>query len=463
MVIDIQPKHKRKGDSHMAIIPQQTLFAWSEIENLGDLERLRLVIEYMPDEKLMDKLERERKNGRDDYPVRAMWNAVLAGVVYQHISVESLRRELSRNGQLRLMCGFYGSNRRSRRSKKKKVEIVPPAWVFTRFLKKLLKHEKEIDEIFEKLVEQLRGLLPDFGKDLAIDSKAISSLAKRDNKNKEADGRRDKDADWGKKEYRGVREDGTAWEKIVKWFGYKLHLIVDANYELPVAYSVTKASVPDINEAHRMLDALKEERPEILEACEAMEADRGYDDGKLIIKLYDEYGIKPVIDIRNCWKDGEGTRQLSGFENVVYNYKGNVYCYCLETGEKREMAVGGFEEDRKTLKKICPAKQYRLSCKCMDKCRVKQGIRIKLEVDRRIFTPIDRASYKWERRYSKRPAAERVNSRLDETFGFEKHYIRGKTKMSVRCGIALCIMLAMAVGRIKEKQADKMRSLVRSA
>lgn len=35
--------------------------------------------------------------------------------------------------------------------------------------------------------------------------------------------------------------------------------------------------------------------------------------------------------------------------------------------------------------------------------------------------------------------------------------------MKVRCGIALCVMLAMAVGRIKEKQADKMRSLVKSA
>jgi hypothetical protein len=55
----------------MAIIPQISMFRWEEIESLGDLERLRLVLEYMPDEELMDKLERERKNGRDDYPVRA--------------------------------------------------------------------------------------------------------------------------------------------------------------------------------------------------------------------------------------------------------------------------------------------------------------------------------------------------------------------------------------------------------
>ena len=306
-------------------------------------------------------------------------------------------------------------------------------------------------------------LLPDFGKDLAIDSKAISSLSRRENKNPKVDGRRDKDADWGRKEYRGIREDGATWEKIVKWFGYKLHLIVDANYELPVAYSLTKASEPDINEAHRMIEILKEERSEILETCETMEADRGYDDTKLIVKLWDDHNIKPVIDIRNMWRDPDKTRQLGDYENIVYNYKGNVYCYCLETGEKRGMNCGGFEKDRNALKKLCPAKQYGLSCQCMDKCPVKQGIRISLEIDRRIFTPIDRSSYKWERKYDKRTSVERVNGRLDESFGFEKHYIRGKEKMKVRCGIALCVMLAMAVGRIKEKQMDKMRSLVKSA
>ena len=53
-----------------------------------------------------------------------------------------------------------------------------------------------------------------------------------------------------------------------------------------------------------------------------------------------------------------------------------------------------------------------------------------------------------------------MNSRLDVSFGFEQHYIRGLKKMKLRCEIALCIMLAMALGRIKEKQKDYLRSLV---
>lgn len=88
-------------------------------------------------------------------------------------------------------------------------------------------------------------------------------------------------------------------------------------------------------------------------------------------------------------------------------------------------------EDRKehgTLKKLCPAKHYGIECKYMDKCQVKQGIRIDITQDQRVFCPIDRASYKWERAYKKRTTVERVNGRLDESFGFEKNYIRGIKK-----------------------------------
>ena len=56
----------------MAIIPQQTFFVWTDIENLGDLKRLQLVLDYMPDEELMNSLEQERGKGRDDFPIRAM-------------------------------------------------------------------------------------------------------------------------------------------------------------------------------------------------------------------------------------------------------------------------------------------------------------------------------------------------------------------------------------------------------
>ncbi len=84
----------------MANIIQPFLFGWKEIDAASDLDRLRLVLSVIPDEGLMRKLEKRRYKGRDDYPIRPTWNALLAGVVYQHISSASLLRELRRNGQL---------------------------------------------------------------------------------------------------------------------------------------------------------------------------------------------------------------------------------------------------------------------------------------------------------------------------------------------------------------------------
>src|SRR5690554_6611696 len=446
-------KH-RQGVITMAIIPQKNLFGWKDVEELGDLERLVLVLESMPDEKLVKTMELDRYKGRNDYPIRAVWNSILAGLVYQHPTIASLRRELMRNAQLRQVCGF---------DLWKGIKAVPPSYVYSRFLKKLMEEYSHfVDEMFDELVEMLTGLLPGYGESLAIDGKAIQSFAKRKS-DKNPDGRRDVDGDWAKKVYKGTREDGTPWEKVTSWFGYRLHLIVDSNYELPVHFRLTKASKSEVKQAHGMIDDLASLHPTLAERCSEFTADKGYDDSKLIMKLWDEYKIKPVIDIRNLWRDSDPTRLLGNYSNVAYDYKGTIYCYCPEKGTQREMAFGGFEKDRETLKYRCPTKQYEISCPGRNLCSVASGIRIKLAENRRLFTPLARSSYAWERAYDKRTSVERVNSRLDVFFNFENHTIRGQKKMEVRCGLALCIMLAMAAGRIRQKKPELMRSMITSA
>jgi hypothetical protein len=403
---------------------------------------------------LMKKLEAHRDKGRDDYPIRPVWNSVLAGIVYQHGSVESLRRELLRNGELREGCGFdphKGSN------------AVPPSCGYTRFLKLLITFKPEIDAMLDTLVDALKVLLPDLGFSVAVDSKGVSSVG-RPTKETEEDGRRDMDADWGKKTYHGQREDGTLWEKVVKWFGYKIHLIVDTTYELPMGYRVTRASESDTKQLLPMVQEVKQKHPQIYKDMERLAGDKGYDSEENCRRLYDEHGIKPVIDIRRMWRDKE-TKLLDAerVDNIVYDEVGTVYCLCPATLEQRRMAYGGFEKDRMALKYVCPIRAYGLTCKGSDQCvHAMKSQRVALEIDRRLFTPIARSSYAWEREYKKRTAVERVNSRFDVSFGFEKHFIRGQKKMEIRVGLALCVMLAMAVGRIKEQQIGLMRSLVKT-
>jgi len=228
-------------------------------------------------------------------------------------------------------------------------------------------------------------------------------------------------------------------------------------------FSVTRTNASEVVEAHGLLERLKEQHPEVVQRCQELAADRAYDDVTLIRKVWDDWQVLPIIDIRNCWKDGELTKLVTGFENVVYDYRGTVNCPCLKSSTQRQMAYGGFERNPMTVKYRCPAQHYGYNCDGLDRCTVGNAVRIPLDEDRRVFTPLPRGSLKWERCFDRRMAVGRVNSRLDTSFGFKKHTIRGLTKMYTRCCLALVVMLAMAVGRIKANRVEAMRSLLKAA
>jgi hypothetical protein len=385
-----------------------------------------------------------------------MWNSVLAGLVFEHVSIESLRRELSRNAQLREMCGF---------EPEAGINAVPSKSAYNRFISSLVAHEHLVRGIFDCLVKELMIIFPEFGANLAGDGKAIQSLGKPSKKN-DGDKRREEDADWGIKTYRGVDKEGKAWEKVKSWFGFRIHLVVEADAELPVGYTVTKASTGEQPVMTELFAALKETHPEIIERCDHAMFDKGYDSKGRICELWDKYGIKPIIDIKNMWRDGETTKLINNekIKNVTYDYKGTVFCHCPDTGTIRPMSYSGFEKNRKALKYTCPALALGVECKGASKCPIYQkSIRIPLTEDRRIFTPVARSSYKWETLYNKRTSVERVNSRIDVSFGFERHYIRGLSKMKLRCGLALSVMLAIAVGRLRQNKPELMRSLIKAA
>lgn len=218
----------------------------------------------------------------------------------------------------------------------------------------------------------------------------------------------------------------------------------------------------------------KKNHKELLKRAKELSADRGYDSAKNCASLYDDYGINPVIAIKDCWQEdgeeeeGTPTRALNedAANQIVYDFKGTVYCHCPDSGVRREMAYMGYEKDRRALKYRCPASAYGYECKGKSGCgggnagAFGRVIRIPIEKNRRIFTPLARSSWAYEKAYRRRTTVEHVNSRLDVSFGFERHYIRGMKKMGMRISVALIVMNAMALGRIKAKQKEAMRSLV---
>ena len=455
------------------------LFCWDDVELLPELQRLSLALNYLPSEAIIQALEEKRQGGRDDYPVAAMWRAVIAGIVFQHESVASLVRELSRNPRLLSVCGFDPLPRR-------RGPLIPASHNFSRFLRNLINLEAEqglVSDMIPALRRQLMEALPDFGEHLGYDGKGIESHS-TGNKQRGTGETSDPDADWGKHETVGVdARTGKPWQKVKSWFGYGLHLIADTRYEIPVAFDITPASKGESPQLRAMIrQLLHEEDPALGERCRDFSADRGLDCAETKALLWDEYRIRPLIDTREHWREEKQapdydpsqpiTRSLypERADTIVYTEKGTLHCFCPHSGERRDMAFQGFEADRNALKYRCPAAAYGLDCAGKDSCHRMGGVqageygrivRIPLSEDRRIFTPVPYGSPSWKRGYNRRSALERINSRIDHGYGFEKHFIRGLQKMKTRMGLALAVMMAMALGHVQEGRKEQLRSLVR--
>lgn len=417
----------------MKIIPQNTIFDYMEIEILGDLERCRLLIDNVPDEEIVNKLIEIRGKGRNEYPVIPVWNSILVMPLLECSTVEQLRRELSRNSDLRKLCGFNDADYYFGKSK-----LVPPPKAYTNLFNHLKSIEPMLKGCFYELREFMYNNLKDFGKDTGEDGKIFLSKANNPNKDGDVnDGRCDMDADYTIKETYYKDKNGVTQSKKKIFFGYRYHLLADVNYELPMEYTVTKASKGEREQLKKQIEAMDEDKKKIIKT---LSADKGYDSEKLI-EFLKENGIIPVIDIQNHWKDGEVTKQYKDTQ-IVYTYNGKV-SYIDDKGVSQPMKYLGYDKIKETLRYGYKGNVYS----------------IELSTDPRVFTPIARDSKKWQRIYNKRTALERINGRLDRDFNLENHKVRGLKKSTVLIDIMMIGVMAMAKGHILNKQANKIRCL----
>lgn len=439
----------------MAILAQPSMFSWQEVEATDEIFRLHRVLEALPDGALIAALEQDRKGKRNDYPVAAMWNAAIAGIVFGHPSGASLLRELARNGELWEVCGFDPLRRAKGISK----------FSWSRFLARLRRHQDLIDAMFEAVLGTLTQLLPGLGQNLAIDGKAIATC-----------GRKDPEASDGYKSYEEPDAKGQLRKIVQHWFGYKLHLVVDADYELPVAYELHGAAIGESPRLMPLIKHLQQNQPELFARIQTAAADRGYDDGGDKEALYDDHGIVPLIPSRELTQAMIPLDEQR-HDTVYLGPTGQVCCKVRPFEPHTEKAFAGmqfmgFEAERQSLKFRCPAAAYGLECQNREACaclpRVRDGafgrvVRVPLARERRLLGPVYQHSLRFERLYAKRTAVERVNSRIDQVYGLEHHFIRGLKRMKLRVSLSLLVMLGTAVGWVRLKKPQNVRSLLKAA
>jgi transposase len=409
-------------------IIQSPLFDFEAFIAKKSNDRLVMVLEALPAEGLISALEKEHWTGRKGYSVRGMWSALVSGVLHQCNSLADIVRLLESDKDSRIVCGFTKDN-------------IPSHDALCRFLKKLVEHANLLEECFADLVKEARQLLPGFGSKLAVDSTDIKAYSNGHQKTPS-----DLDARWGAKG--AGHHCGPAKDKqrdLYYWFGYKLHLVVDAIYELPVSFKLTPANESDTTQ---MKDLLKKAGADQEETRpEAVIADKGYDSQENDKFVFSECEAAPIIPIREV----EGMQMPD-----ICNAKGTPLCSC-----GLEMVFWG--RDGNYLKYRCPDVVGKAKCQSRFKCTASAyGYVLKLAIadDPRRHPPVPRESKKWQRLYRLRTAIERVNSRVKELLGLGAITVRGIGKVTTRAMLSLLVMLAAAVGMARRHRLKELRVLV---
>jgi hypothetical protein len=420
----------------MRIAITKPLFAWDALEDSPSLQSLRVLLEAIPDQALLESLRLARGKGRDDYPVEVLWGTLLLAIALRHVSVDACLEELKRNPALRLLVGIETE------------EAVPGPDNMSRFLASLGEepHATHLRAIFDTQVTRLGRVVGDLGKDTAGDSTGLSGRAAASEKLRAAELEQGlPQPTGGRKEYKD--DDGNVTH-VVEWFGYKLHLLVDVKHEVALAYHVTDTKAGDNERIPELVEQAKGNLPP--ERIATLAYDKAADDGAVHAFLHEE-GIMPVIQNRT-YKVEEPEKVLGGRTplNVVYDQAGTVFCYdrVSDTPVRHPMAYIGREPERGTLKYRCPARHQGWDCPSDSVCNGERDygltVRVKQEIDLRRFPSVPRATKQFERLYKGRTAVERVNGRLKIFWGIDDGQVYGSRRFHAHVGAVMVVHLAFA-------------------
>ena len=419
---------------HIAIT--KPLFAWDCLQDSPTLATIKEFLIAVPDAKLLDMLRQSRGRGRDDYPPHVLWGVVLLRIALRHPTVEATLAELKRNEPLRRLIGIEEESG------------VPHAWNVSRFLDVLGQepHLSQMRRIFDSMVVRLGLAVPDLGQHTAGDSTALHARRKGDKAAKAEVAEGLPQPSGGKKEY---FDDEGKVTKIVEWFGYKLHLLVDAKHEMVLAYQVTTAHAADCKSLPDLIEQGQANLPD--DRIETLAYDKAADDHESH-RVLNKVGIRPVIQNRRLWKDQ--TEQMlpghDGTSNIVYDEAGTVYCYDRTSLPivRQKMAYIGYEPQRETIKYRCPARHEDWCCPHDAVCNAGKSygktVRVDRAIDLRRFPPIPRATKKFERLYKGRTSVERVNARLKIFWGIDDGNIVGARRFHAMVGAVLVVHVAFA-------------------
>ena len=384
---------------------------------------LRTILDRIGDRELLAALQPPYITGRPPYPARALWRAYVVSFVLNLAHTNALIRRLGDETILRELCGFG--------------DDLPHRTTFNRFIQRLSHHAGLVETALVGVTNHLKEWLPGLGDEVAIDSTAVRTHSNPNRKTIS-----DPEAKWGVKNSAKAKEGGTEY-----FFGFKVHMVADATYGIPLAQVVTAGNrndspvLPDVmKQAEAMYDWWK---PRVAIA------DRGYDSSANHNWL-DARGVIPVIHIRQTSHTKDKLHDGIYTKEGVPTCLGGIPMEFVET----DPATGHHHY-------ICQEGGCHLKGKKGGVIYCDSEVWENPSNNIRLFGKIRRDSPEWKDYYRKRQAIERVFKSLKESRRLERHCIRGLRRVTLHSLMSTLAFQATALVRILMGEAEHMRWMVR--
>lgn len=234
------------------------------------VQQLESAFAKLDDAPLLAALEGPVRRGPKGYSAKVLWRCYVAKYVLGLESTRELIRTLQNNPFIAEACGVTGP--------------VPHEATFSRFFSKLAKRKylHLVKDVSRRLVRQSYANTPGFGRLVALDSTTLKGWS-NGGKTKKADAQ----AGWSVKR--------NSHGKVESTYGWKLHLLVDCETELPIAANVSPGNIHDFDRASHVLQEARFTTSKFHPRF--VMADKGYSGKELFALIRRQYKAEPVIQV----------------------------------------------------------------------------------------------------------------------------------------------------------------------
>jgi|UniRef100_A0A8R1ELY9 IS5 family transposase len=384
-------------------ILQESLFSFEDLIQIHSKDRLPIFFSALDLRPYAKELRSRSPRGAGGHCREGILRALLAAPLEHIQTFTGLHHRLETDLRFRYQCGLSLD--------REAPSIATLSRVFADLTKKNL-----AKQLFDDLVKRCRqeGVID--GSHVAIDSAAIHAYEEKKPKRKsEQTG----NANWGAK--------FDSFGNKVTWFGYKLHLAVDTQSELPLALEVTPAHVNDGEMAPGLIKTVTAETD-----VKFFMLDAGYDQ----MKVY------------------EAARNVKAQAIVPLNPRGEKEppagmstngTPCCSMGFA--MTYWGADDD--VLKFRCPHATGKVDCPLgMTACSSSNyGMVVKVDVkdDLRRYSSPHRDTKRWKELYNERTSVERCNSRMKTHLTADSLHVWGIQKVTTHQYLNAIVLLVSAL------------------